>query len=220
MCGAPLRGCLGCQGGCGGGQCAGDVHAADSVRTAGRGLGHCSAWRAGSAARVAQRQRGWRSRRYSWCWSQGALAGPARAVVTPRVTWSAPKLVDGLPPFGDPAVRQSIACPGPTLCLSVCSEGSVKTSRDPSNVGSGWKATHGVDRGLTLRHVSCPSVSRGVALDDAGQIVTSKNPVGGAGAWKTANLHMRALELGGLSCPSARFVSQLVTHSRRTSSSP
>ena len=143
----------------------------------------------GSAARVAQRQRGWRSRRYSWCWSQGALACPARAVATPRVTWSAPKLVDGLPPFGDPAVGQSIACPGPTLCLSVGSEGSVKTSRDPSNVGSGRKATLGVDRGSTLRHVSCPSVSLCVAVDNSGNVLPLDNPTGGPATWTTAAVH-------------------------------
>lgn len=113
-----------------------------------------------------------------------ALLAPAPAGATAAggpLSWSASKLIDGQPPFGQGFKLLGMSCPSSSLCVAVDDSGHVLTSTDRTGGASAWAVTR-VDGFNFISDVSCvPGLC--VAVDAAGHVLTSTDPTGGAGAW-------------------------------------
>jgi hypothetical protein len=129
-----------------------------------------------------------------------ALVGPASSGAAP-LSWSAPRLVDHVAPFGHSKGLWDVSCPSESLCVGLTVDGVV-TSTNPASAAPQWTFAPLPER---PRRISCPSVSLCVAVDPLGDVVSSTNPTGGSAAWKAVSITPPGpygSALTDISCPS------------------
>ena len=120
-------------------------------------------------------------------------------------TWSSPVVLDakaaGTSPYFSAAYTiNSIACPGPNLCVAVNTDGEIDLSTNPSSGTPTWSLMR-VDSDLLIKSISCPSLSFCVAVDTAGNAIVSTNPTGGSSAWVRSDID-GAIGMFSVSCAS------------------
>lgn len=133
-----------------------------------------------------------------------ALAAPNAQAASP-FTWSQPRSVDQVTPYGHWQAFSGVACPSTNLCVAVTGN-QIVTSTDPAGGPGAWNSAT-LPTGEDPTAISCPSTSQCVATDADGSILSSTDPTGGAAAWHRSQVEPSpgipdANQLSGLSCPS------------------
>ena len=104
---------------------------------------------------------------------------PAAQAASP-LTWSSPRLVDHVAPFGHSKGLFGVSCPSRSLCVGPVDHGVV-TSTDATSQSPSWTLTKMAEDPIGI---SCPTSSLCVAIDYQGNVISSTDPTGGSTAWK------------------------------------
>ena len=103
-----------------------------------------------------------------------------------QMTWSAPMLAAGQPPYGpDGGVIMDLSCADASFCAALGTYGEVYVAKQPTAGVASWigeSPMHLAGVAQTLVGISCPTETLCVAVDENGYVTESTNPAAGKAA--------------------------------------